>query len=508
MNARCKKARSLLALRAADLSVAEQEYLNAHVPNCPDCAAWARQCREQDVLISGLPAVRPSSSKSQQFLAQTQTIRRQHVTFTHLKSIVSVAGWAAVLVALILVVRSILLPSALFQGVFPASEDTPVVLPVTPDTPPTVTPDTPDTPTPVTPTSESRPVTPIPPTETPIPTPDSSQWVTPAPTPDDYPGTLSSWESPDGQWLAQLRSSQRDKAPEDALCSGSESERPTAHSLHIVFNVLGRDGSARWTMWDEWICGLGYTMPQFITWSQDSQHLYFTVKSVPDGDPPVFKHRTAGISRLDLADGQVTTMAVPDGYAHTISPDESRIVYTSPNNPPELVVHDIATGTEQRVAFWNELFSASRDQTEAGSVLWTPDAGSLYLMAVNGYLGNAEYAVARLDLSSLTVTPLIENNQRLIWPRNWVDGRLLVADWNGVTWWVDTQTGETTTSPLEPVSTMPVSSDSTPTPYPTRTPTPAPVDPTPTPYPTRTPTPAPVDPTPTPYPTRTPTPVS
>lgn len=169
MNNHCRKARRLLALRAADRSAAEQDYLDVHVQNCPDCAAWARQCREQDALIGGLPPVRPSSLKSQRFLAQIQTIRRQHTMFAQLKPVFSVAAMVAFLVALVLGMRLILPMMLPDQDVSPATGATPPVLQsITPTAylQASTTP-APQTPTPVgeTPQPSATPI-PLPPTPT------------------------------------------------------------------------------------------------------------------------------------------------------------------------------------------------------------------------------------------------------------------------------------------------------------------------------------------------------
>lgn len=232
------------------------------------------------------------------------------------------------------------------------------------------------------------------------------------------------------------------------MCEGSENERPGVHELHITFDILDHDGTVLWTVWDTWICGLGYTHPAFLTWSQDSQSLFFTQKVAAGGDPPLFMNDDKGIWRVDLADGQATEVSVPDGYAHTISPDERRIVYMSRNEPPELVIYEIATGSEQRVAFWDVLFSEPRSLAEAGRFLWDPGSESVFFAARNGQVGeDVEFAVARLDIASLTITALIRDEDRFIWPQRITDGRILMRDWSGLTWWIDAQTGEMTTTP-------------------------------------------------------------
>ena len=441
----CRRVRRLLALRDADRSPAEQALVAAHIQACADCAGWARQCREQDALIGSLPPVSPSPLRSQQFLAQIRTERSRFTMFTQLRKVVNVAATVAFLAVFVLIANFLVTGSLPVQEYSPASNGEITGTPeaqasATPTLPPTPYSDM-ATPTPQPPPTPGEAIATLPP---------SQQWVTPMPEPEPYPIDISTWDSPDGQWVAQIRFSQRDIPPEGAVCEGTDNERPGEHALHITFDVLDGDAAVVWQVWDTWVCGLGYTRPAFLAWSRDSRHLFFTQKVAVGGDPPLFMNDDQGIWQVDLANGQVTEVPVPDGYAHTISPDERRIVYMSRTEPPELVIYDRVTESEQRVAFWDALFSEPRALREAGSMVWSPDAaasaGSLFFAARNGPMGDGvEFAVARLDITSLTVTPLIRGETRLIWPQKVVDGRLLVRDWNGLTWWIDVRTGEKTT---------------------------------------------------------------
>ncbi len=393
----CRKARPLLALRAADRSVAEQDFLDAHLQSCPDCAAWERQCREQDALIGGLPLVRPSSLRSQRFLAQIRTIRRQHTMAIRLKPVVSTAGLIAFLVSLLLLVRTVL------PGMLPA-RDVPEVSGVK--------------------TVELQPGTLV----------ASSGFDT---------VMLFTAESPDGQWTAQAHFDAFQEAPEGVACEWPVNVRPEKSDPHVVFTVSRRDGTAQWTAMDGWYCALDYPWPELVGWSQDGQSLFFTRQYSMNALHPTYKDNF-GVWRLDLASGQVSEVAVPDGYSHAISPDGSQMAYVSNTELPELVVRDLITGAERRASFADEFSGSQPDSMSAGGIFWPPDAGALFFVAVRGHSTLDELLVSRLDLASMEVLVFIgyAGETPLIFPRQWADGQLLLENLdNGYAWWVDAQTG-------------------------------------------------------------------
>jgi len=267
-------------------------------------------------------------------------------------------------------------------------------------------------------------------TETPVPSP---VLITPPPTLEEL--RTQSKLSPDGQWIALSKFEQP----------------PGEQDYHILFQVARIDGSVSWTLVDEWSRGLGYTYPWLLSWSENSQHFYFTEVQVPDGCGSPFK-RNSEIRRVDVRDGQVTDVPVPAGYEHTISPDETTIAYISLEEPLQLVIHNIQNATEQKVLL--PIQASEAGKAEAGNIVWSPDGIALVLIIANGPLCQEvtpTFSVMRIDVATLTPTILVSSDHRLLRVQEWSnDGRILLKDWDNYSWWIDATTGELVSAPVTP----------------------------------------------------------
>lgn len=286
----------------------------------------------------------------------------------------------------------------------------------------------------------------VPPSETPQPaltpfsvptrTPSATFTVTPQqqitavptivetkPTPEFLATSVS--QSPDGQWTA-----------ESSLAYISEEGLVRGYDTRL--QVSRADGSVTWTLVDyEQDAGLGYAIPVIHRWSADGEHVYFTNSVVPDGCG-LFVNGS-DLHRADLSTGEATELMPALARALSLSPDETTVAYFPWGPMPDLVLRDLAEGTERKLA-WEIPFN------DAGNIVWSPDGSALALiLSADSCRPNWNYTTVKVDVPTLEPTVLLENDDRLLSIVSWPEpNRLLLRDWDDRSWSLDTDTGEVT----------------------------------------------------------------
>jgi len=247
---------------------------------------------------------------------------------------------------------------------------------------------------------------------------------TPLPTP---PREIWSSTSPDGEWVAKL-------IWEEAMHEGT-------WQYHLLFTVARQDNSVEWRVGDEWGWGLGYSQAEPLMWSSDSQRFYFTGVWVADGGCPAFGNRS-GVSWVDVADGRVTALDVPEGSQHSLSPDEEIVAYIAHGKPPTLVLYNRTTKNERRLTLG--LLDTEKKYSEAGNIVWSPDGIALAFAIADGLCtSRVASAIVRVDMATLTQTVLTRVERHLIRVVGWTaPDRLAIGDWYGQMWQIDAQSGE------------------------------------------------------------------
>jgi len=253
----------------------------------------------------------------------------------------------------------------------------------------------------------------------------------PAPTPDyrsaaAFSSHTSTSTSPDGLWVA-----------EGFYAFPMVNGRATGDRYYTRLVVARADGSAAWTLVDEWLdWGLGYTMPQAFHWSRDGRYLYFTNRPVPDGCG--YFVNGGDLQRADLGDGQVTEVAPMLGFWLALSPDERTLAATSGGR---LILRDLATAAQREVALVPDNVFAP-----LGKIAWAPDGSALVLAEANGACSpKTTHTILRVDVATLAVKTLVDADGRLLTPEAWPEpGRVLLADKDQGRWWMDAETGALT----------------------------------------------------------------
>jgi hypothetical protein len=269
------------------------------------------------------------------------------------------------------------------------------------------------------------------PSVTTTPSPDPASLVTPRP--ESVTLSRQILPSPDGEWIAE--------ASFEHLNDGE--------SYRVRLAVGRSDGAVWWTPVDYTQSGLGYTYPALRYWSPDSRTFYFFNMQTPDGCSDFYPIEDEW-NALNVEDGSLTTLPLPDGRGHTISPDGTVMVYASARPPYGLHFRNTLTSTEEFLRL--PVDEVDTREVQAGGIVWSPDGGAFALSVAYGDSCKPDalsFSILRVeDPAHPVFIPLIEESPKLIRMTIWdPSGRILARDWNGDSWWMDAQNGKIATAP-------------------------------------------------------------
>jgi hypothetical protein len=252
-------------------------------------------------------------------------------------------------------------------------------------------------------------------------------WVTPRPTqPEANEKTILSKTmiSPDGAWIADQRSQPS---------TGTD-----------TFSISAVEGSQTWTLLERDAVHLGDYLISFWGWSADSRRFYY--QRVWPGEAGEGNCEFFGIQgdlRLycfDTQTRQTEEIPLPEGTDHSISPDERLFAYIRRGEDLRLVLRDRETWGERTPPLHIKHPGIQTEQSGAGRIVWSPDAQHLVLTLAD-YVpcgGVTVSALLQVDLEDLKVTELLRDEKGMIVAETWSeDGRILVVNRGGETWWVE-----------------------------------------------------------------------
>ena len=247
------------------------------------------------------------------------------------------------------------------------------------------------------------------------------------PPPQDVPLIVQRLTAPDGQW--------------DAESSFEFLEGGAAFRVRLA--VRNRDQSVEWVPVDYTQKGIGYIYPALRYWAPDSHHFYYFNMPTPDGCGDFYPVEDEWIA-LSVADGSLSTLTLPDGRGHTISPDGQTMVYATSSPPYGLIFRNILASTEQFLPLPPPKHDAT--EVQAGGSVWSPDGSSLALSVAYGDSCRDDplsFSVVRIDnLPNPSLVPLVEGSHKLLRLVRWeTSDRILVKDWDNDSWWIDTRGG-------------------------------------------------------------------
>jgi hypothetical protein len=274
---------------------------------------------------------------------------------------------------------------------------------------------------------------PLSPTPTHPPSPTATQSLV-TPRPPETSITRQTLDSPDGRWVAE--------SSFEFIQGGA------AFRVRLV--VRNPDESIEWVPVDFTQDGIGYLYPAIRYWAPDSRHFYYFNMPTPDGCGDFYPEEDQWVE-LDVADGSVSTLPLPPGRGHTVSPDGEIMIYATGVSPYELRFRNIRSDAEMSLPL-----PASRypeQEVQAGGWVWSPDGSSVALSVAYGDScadrTELSFSVMRVDgMANPRLIPLIENSPELIRLVRWgTADRILVKDWNGYSWWIDSRSGQEAPAP-------------------------------------------------------------
>jgi len=267
----------------------------------------------------------------------------------------------------------------------------------------------------------------------PTPPPTASMALV-TPPPQEATVTSQTLTSPDGQWIAE--------ASFEFLEDGA--------GFRVRLVVYSVDQSVEWIPVDYTQEGVGYIYPAIRYWSPDSQSFYYFNMPTPDGCGDFYPEEDVWMA-LDVNDGSLAPFPLPPGRGHTISPDGGTMIYATSVSPFELRFRDTLSGAERSLPL--PFSSNPQKEVQAGGWVWSPDGSSVALsIAYGDSCGDPtglSFSVVRIDnINNPTLVPLIEGSSKLIRLVDWeTPGRILVKDWNGYSWWMDSRDGQKAPAP-------------------------------------------------------------
>ncbi len=176
--------------------------------------------------------------------------------------------------------------------------------------------------------------------------------------------------------------------------------------------------------------GLGYSTPQPLTWAKNGDALYFTHEFVGDGCA-LFANGS-DLHRLDLATGQVITIAPSVGSWLALSPDEN---FLAGLGGRQLAVYDLTKQFSQIIKLTDD------DTTQFGHTVWSPDGKKIALTAArHPCSGDDRYDTLLVDVATMTVTTLIANDDNLFVPTGWEDTEHVILKNKEHTWLLNVRT--------------------------------------------------------------------
>ena len=236
---------------------------------------------------------------------------------------------------------------------------------------------------------------------------------------DQQPWTAT---SPDGIWQIEGL---------NALPKAGEEQ------YYTEMHVKNTDGSVEWRPVATWRnFGLGYTTPQPLHWSPDGRYLYFTNAPVPDGCG-LFVN-ASDLQRLDLISGELQEILPTNSTGSlAIAPDGKTVAYS---HADEVVLLDLATSD-----YKSQKVVTEESSLQLGNFTWSPDSQQVaFTIAYAPCQPPAwSHGILSMDAQSLSITTLLEPDQRRFTITAWTEGaQLLLADTEQQSWVLDIRNGD------------------------------------------------------------------
>ena len=232
--------------------------------------------------------------------------------------------------------------------------------------------------------------------------------------------------SPNGQWLVvTVRVSPTGNDPSPGMMT--------------QLKVMQVAGTLEWVLMDRWMpYRSGFEGWNAFYWTEDGRYLYFADWWAPDGCA-IFLDNSDWL-RVELTTGKVDEIAL-SSTSFVVSPDRMTAAYVSNTSYPGAIgILDLRSRTERRLPLGD-------DELRSGNIVWAPDGSALAFVVIHNACqpGEETHSIERVDVSTLTRTTLVPDDQRRLFISEWNNiNQIAVNDADGGRWLVDAQTGDMT----------------------------------------------------------------
>lgn len=222
-------------------------------------------------------------------------------------------------------------------------------------------------------------------------------------------------QSPDGTWIATALF---------LIPHGSETFSQSLIVTHI-------SGAPSYTLMDgDFPLGLGYTVTEPLTWSQDSARFYYTNRPQADGCALLFNGSDLHVLHLDSGE---TEEILPADTTTTfgLAPDEQQVAYLAMGEPT-LLLHDLAS-SEVTTFDLTPLLEHAVDEAspQVGAFVWSPDSNAFAFVVAHGPCidGWAQStSIYVLDTQTMTATAHLSQDERVLSPVAWAADATLIVE--------------------------------------------------------------------------------
>ena len=177
--------------------------------------------------------------------------------------------------------------------------------------------------------------------------------------------------------------------------------------------------------WDE--MGLGYPLTSLLSWSFDSQYLYYYDRIIPDGCQPIGEFQQ-DLRQVNLNNGEIQSFPITWTGGMALSPDSSKVIYYN-HKTVDLVIYNLFDKQEYVISFDLPI---GLENWFAGNFTWSPDGKSV-IFIITEYGDNcspSRVSLRRVDPQVNKVTTLLERENQNISILKWNEPNMVLISIN------------------------------------------------------------------------------
>ena len=161
--------------------------------------------------------------------------------------------------------------------------------------------------------------------------------------------------------------------------------------------------------------GVGLSSNQPLSWSVDSQYLYYYDRIIPDGCQPIGGFQQ-DLRQVNLNHGTIRSFPITWTGGMAISPDFSKVIYYD-RQAVDVGIYDLSEQQEQRISFD---LPVGLESWFAGDFTWSPDGkSSIFIIEYGDSCFPSGVSLRRVDPQANKVTTLLERENQTLSILGW-----------------------------------------------------------------------------------------